>query len=396
MSGPDASGAALIAQAAPQPAPECGSFDVGCQAGQAAESAFDQIIIDVAHSAAEVVVGAAAWWTTTDSIDPLDPAVLAAQDATRELILLILVGSVLVQSIRLILSRKGEPLIMVVTGLLRYAAVSALGLVTLQLALRAADALARQLLDDAATNFALLMQEILTDGDATFLTLLVSLVALVLSLVQWVLMAMRQAGLLVLAAMLSLAAAGSLTRSTRGWLDKVIVWSLAMVAYKPAAAFIYYLGFTYLSSPSAVDAGSVATMATGIMVLLLAVVALPVLLKFFAWSGTQIGGGGGGGSGFLGAAGAMAMSQGYGRGPVDRAAAMEASGPGSVTTSGGYPPPAGAAAGTAGAAGRDGLSAVNPAIGMAAAIGTAAAAGTTAAGAVARGMTGTPESGEGP
>ena len=124
-----------------------------------------------------------------------------------------------------------------------------------------------------------------------------------LSLVQWVLMAMRQAGLLVLAAMLPLAAAGSLTRSTRGWLDKVIVWSLAMVAYKPAAAFIYYLGFTYMSSPSAVDAGSVATMATGIMVLLLAVVALPVLLKFFAWSGTQIGGGGGGGSGFLGAAG---------------------------------------------------------------------------------------------
>ena len=65
----------------------------------------------------------------------------------------------LVQSIRLILSRKGEPLIMVVTGLLRYAAVSALGLVTLQLALRAADALATQLLDDAATNFALLMQD---------------------------------------------------------------------------------------------------------------------------------------------------------------------------------------------------------------------------------------------
>ena len=86
------------------------------------------------------MVASAAWWTTTDSIDPLDPAVVAAQGATRELIGLILVGSVLVQSIRLILSRKGEPLIMVVTGLLRYAVVSALGLVTLRLALRAADA----------------------------------------------------------------------------------------------------------------------------------------------------------------------------------------------------------------------------------------------------------------
>jgi type IV secretion system protein TrbL len=389
VSGPEMIGTVPVAQAVLPPATECGSFDVGCQAGQAAESAFEQIITNVAQSAAEVVVASAAWWTRTDSINPLDPAVLTAQDATRELIGLILVGSVLVQSMRIIVSRKGEPLIMVVTGLLRYAAVSALGLTTLQLALRAADALATQLLDDAATNFALLMQGVLTDGDASFLMLLVSLVAVVLSLVQWVLMAMRQAGLLVLAAMLLLAAAGSLTRSTRGWLDKLIVWMLAMVAYKPGAAFVYYVGFTYMSSPSAVDAGSVATMATGIMVLLLAVVALPVLLKFFAWSGTQIGGGGGGGSGFLGAAGAMAMSQGYGRGPVDRAATMQASGPGSVTTAGGY---AAGAASAPGAAGRAGLSAVNPAVGVAAAAG---AAGAAAARGAARGMTGTSGSGEG-
>jgi type IV secretion system protein TrbL len=387
VSGPEMIGTVPVAQAVLPPATECGSFDVGCQAGQAAESAFEQIITNVAQSAAEVVVASAAWWTRTDSINPLDPAVLTAQDATRELIGLILVGSVLVQSMRIIVSRKGEPLIMVVIGLLRYAAVSALGLTTLQLALRAADALATQLLDDAATNFALLMQGVLTDGDASFLMLLVSLVAVVLSLVQWVLMAMRQAGLLVLAAMLLLAAAGSLTRSTRGWLDKLIVWMLAMVAYKPGAAFVYYVGFTYMSSPSAVDAGSVATMATGIMVLLLAVVALPVLLKFFAWSGTQIGGGGGGGSGFLGAAGAIAMSQGYGRGPVERAAAMQASGPGSVTTAGGYPPPAGAGATGAGAAGT---------AASAAAAGAAATAGATAARAVTRRMTGTPEPGDQP
>ena len=57
---------------------------------------------------------------------------------------------------------------------------------------------------------------------------------------------------------------------------------------------------------------------------------MPVLLKFFAWSGTQIGGGGGGGSGFLGAAGAVAMAQDQRRrGAVDRAADIDATGPGS-------------------------------------------------------------------
>jgi type IV secretion system protein TrbL len=46
---------------------------------------------------------------------------------------------------------------MVATGLVRFAAVSASGLTELQLALRAGDGLATQLLDDAANNFALFM-----------------------------------------------------------------------------------------------------------------------------------------------------------------------------------------------------------------------------------------------
>ena len=72
-----------------------------------------------------------------------------------------------------------------------------------------------------------------------------------LSLVQWLLMALRQAGLLVLAAMLPLAASGP-----RAWLYRLLSWLGAMVAYKPAAAFIYYLGFTYLSSTSGTQAGA--------------------------------------------------------------------------------------------------------------------------------------------
>lgn len=380
-----------------QQAQDCG-IDLGCRA---ATSAFESIITDVAQGAAELVVSSAAWWVETDSIDPTDPAVAAAQGATRELILLILVGSVLVQSIRLILSRKGEPLIMVATGLVRYAAVSALGLVVLQGALRAGDAISGQLLDGAANDFALLMRDILTDGDATFPVLLMSLVAAVLSLVQWVLMAMRQAGLLVLAAMLPLAASGSLTRSTQGWLDKLAVWLIAMVAYKPAAAFIYYIGFSYLSSPSAADAGGLATMITGLMVLLLAVIAMPALLKFFAWSGTQVGGGGSG-SGFLGAAGAIGMSQGGGRGAVDRAAAMDAGGPGSQATSGGYAPPTGAApSATAGGAGATGAaggvtagSAAAATGGVTAGVVALGAAASSAGRAAAHGMTGGDDTGD--
>ena len=326
------------------PIQDCSIVDVGCAAGQAVQSAWETMIADFAETAATLVVEASGWWTTTESVNPLDPAVLGAQNQTRDLILIILVGSVLVQAIRMIISRKAEPLMAIATGLLRYAVVTGLALGLLDTALKAGDALSQQLLDNAAMNFAGAMRTILTDADATLLVLIVSVIAALMSLVQWVLMALRQAGLLVLAAMLPLAASGSINRSTRSWLDRMLGWLIALVAYKPAAAFIYYIGFSYLSSPEVAAGGQVATMITGIMVLLLAVVAMPVMLKFFSWSGISLSGASGGGSGFLGATGAVAMSKNQGHASVDRAAALDAQGPGSQAAKGSYSAaPAGAA-----------------------------------------------------
>ena len=368
-------------------AQDCG-LDLGCQA---ASSALDGITGQVAQSAADLLVTATTWWVRTDSVNPLDPAVTSAQGSVRGLVVLVLVASVLVQAIRLMLSRKGEPLVLVATGLVRYAIVSALGLVLLQGALQAGDAIAIDLLDNAAHDFAQLMREVLLRPQGGISVLLLSLVTAVFALIQWVLMALRQAGLLVLAAMLPLAASGSLNRSTRGWLDKLLVWLIAMVVYKPAAAFIYSIGFTYVSSLPTAESSRLSTMITGLIVLMLAVIALPVLLKFFSWSGTQVGGGGSGGSGFLGAAGAIALSQGGGRAAVDRAAAMDTGGPGSLHAAAGSAPvgaasaPAGGtAAGTAGSAGATGAAAAGESAGAAAAGGPIVAAGAAAAGAAAR------------
>jgi hypothetical protein len=378
----------VLVQAPVPPAEECGAFDLECKAQRAVGSVLNDMVAQVARGAADLVVEASTWWATTDSVDPRDSAVIAAQDATRWIAGVVLVGAVLVQAIRLIVSRKGEPLVMVVTGLLRFAVVSALGLTTLQLALQASDALAAQLLSDAANNFALFMVDALTaPGDNLFITLILAVVAAILSLVQWVLMALRQAGLLVLAAMLPLAASGSLTRSTRGWLDRLLVWLLAIVVYKPAAAFIYFIGFSYLSSPSSNAPGSISTQIAGIMVLLLAVVAMPVLLKFFAWSSVQVGGAGSGGSAFIGAAGAIARAQSTGRAPaVQRAAKIEANGPGSrMPAAVGPPPPSGAA--PSGVKGAGGAATAARGAGAAGAAGAVIAAGAAATESAAKHLT---------
>jgi hypothetical protein len=131
-------------------------------------------------------------------------------------------------------------------------------------------------------------------------------------------------------------------------LDRLIGWLLAIVAYKPAAALIYYLGFSYLS-PRAGAPGNLGTILIGVLVLGLAVVAMPVLLKFFSWSGTALGGSGGSGSGTLAAAGAVALAR-AGRGPgIDRGAALTAAATG----------PAGAPVAAAGAVAAAGRGAVN-------------------------------------
>lgn len=383
----------MIVTQAPEPLPpsaqDCGTFDLSCYVGEAASSAFSSFVDEIARGAADLVVSTSTWWAETDSVNPQDSAVLAAQGATRYLVWAILVGSVLVQAIRLILSRKAEPLITVATGLLRFAIVSGLGLVVLQSALRAGDLFAGYLLNGAANNFALFMRDLLTvdhTGVSSFVIFLVALLAAVASLVQWLLMAIRQAGLLVLAAMLPLAASGSLMRSTRGWLNRLLSWLLAIVVYKPAAALIYYIGFSYVSSPSSNAPGGIATMLTGCVVLLLAVIAMPILLKFFSWTGAQIGGSGGGGSGFLGAAGAVAMSRSYrGSQAVDRAAATESSGPGTAArhAPSGAAPVAGGSAATGSAGGAAGAAAGGAAggaaAGGAAAVAVAAAAAAKAA-----------------
>jgi type IV secretion system protein TrbL len=333
-------------------------FDLGCQA----ETWFESLVDQVAAGAGELVVTMSSWWVETDSVNVFDPAVTAAQDAAAPVIAVILIGSVLVQAIRMIISRRGEPLVLVLTGLIRYAATSAMGLVLLQTALAAGDELSTVLLDNAAERFAFFMRDALIagGGGGPFVVLLVSVIAAVLAIVQFVLMAIRQAGLLVLAAMLPLAASGSLTKSTRGWLDRLIPWLIALVCYKPAAALIYFIGFSYVSTENAETPGTVGTALTGLMVLTLAVVAMPVMLKFFAWSGIQVGGASNG-SGVLGAAGAAAMARSYqGSLAVQRAQAIDTAGPGSRAAPPGAAPvsgsrtgvPAGGGARLAGVAGQ--------------------------------------------
>ena len=333
-----------------------------CIAGAVASSGLDYVAQQTCEAAGRMVVWAVGWWTLLPSVDPTsavpdidnttDP-IHTLQGYTMPVVGFVLVLSILVQAARMIISRRRDPAVNVAVGLLRYATVCALGLPTVALALKAGDALSRWVIGQAADQFGARMAGLAPQLFQlhAMLALLLGAVLALLALIQWLLVFVRQAGILVLAVMLPLAASGSISDYSKPWLRKLAAWLLALVTYKPMAALIYTIGFTLMGTGQ-----TLSTTMTGLIVIVLAVVALPTMMAFFSFAGADTSGGGVGGVvavGAVGALGATKLINGLGSGgAVDSAARMDRSGPGSN-----HPPalPAGSSGGGSGGGGGGGL-----------------------------------------
>jgi type IV secretion system protein TrbL len=305
----------------------CDSWLPHCVVENAVKGAFEQIADSAASAAGQIIVESFTWWLHTSSVDPQTPAVVTAQAYTVPLIALVLMGSVLVQAMRMTLSRKRDPALNVAVGLVRYFVVATLGLVVLSGALKAADDFSVWVVDQGMADFAVQIRRSLTADVVTnpFLLLVLGGLGVVLGVLQWVLGFVRQAGVLVLAALLPLAAAGSINESTKPWLNRMLPWLLTLVCYRPMAALIYSIGFTFLGR-----ANDVTTAMTGLMVLVLAVIAMPAMMRFFSWAGVSMTGGGG--AVMAGAIGAASLLGASSRAPATQHANdLAARGPGSNT-----------------------------------------------------------------
>src|SRR5690606_5039237 len=124
----------------------------------------------------------------------------------------------------------------------------------------------------------------------------------ILLVIHIALLVFRTGALAVLVGVSQIAAAGAATRGTSLWIRRVLSWMLALVFYKPVAATVYAVGFMFLGTARTVGEHAVAA-----GMLLLALVALPALMKFFNWSVGALESGAG--SGLLGLAGTVAVAE---------------------------------------------------------------------------------------
>ncbi|WP_194905732.1 hypothetical protein [Quadrisphaera sp. INWT6] len=376
-------------------------------AGSAVGSLVTDPFADAMREGAGWVMGATlSWWVNVPSIDLETSPAFAIRGYVLWLAGAVATAGLMWQAIQMVLSRRADPLLTAGRGLFALVLWAGIGIAAPAAALRAGDAFSVWVLGQASGGRAaerLLAIASLQGVDSSGAVIVLGLLLMLAGLVQAVVMIFREGAVVVLAGVVVLAASGSMTGATKGWLPKVLGWMTALVAYKPIAALVYATAVVLIG-----DGQDPRTVLVGFTMMLLAIVALPALMRFFSWTTTGITAGGGG-TAMLGASVSAASTAAalYGMrsgatGQADRLSRDlgSASPPGPLPspTAGprpGGPAPAGAAAtspqaSSAAAAGAaPGASSASAAAGApaAAAAGTTsatttAAAGTAAAGAV--------------
>lgn len=200
-------------------------------------------------------------------------------------------------------------------------------------------------------------------------------------IIQAVLMFLREGAVVVLVGVVILAAAGGFNPATKSWFPKVVGWMMGLIFYKAFAALTYAAAFHFIGS----DDGDPRTVFVGITMIVLSIVALPVMVKFFSWAApAAVNGSGAGGAlaGLAGAGAAVVAMRGIGGGSAsDQASRIRNDlGPAVGPSPGGAPSGASATAGGVGAAMPSGAGVASPSAGAASSVGAAGGGAAAAAG----------------
>ena len=311
--------------------------------------------------------------------------------------------SVVIGAVRMAWEQRAEPGRDVLRSLMTLIVVSGAGVTVVALLVSASDGFSVWVLSNSlgcdvtsggacfGTNITLLLAlstNPAAPGLGPLLIIILGLIAILASVVQIVLMVARAGMLVILTGILPLSASATNTEMGRQWFKKCVAWLVAFILYKPAAAIVYAAAFQLTGTDVFTDDGSgLLAVLTGLMLMVIALFAMPALMRFVTPMVGAMTAGGAGGAVAMGAmaalpTGAIAAGRFAGGGQESRSAPM--AGPSGASGSGGGSGPSGT--GQQGASGTAGATA--PAAGAAASSGAAAGAGAGAgAGAAAGGGT---------
>lgn len=188
-------------------------------------------------------------------------------------------------------TQQGAPLANAAIGLFKAALASLATLMVANEALKASDEITTWIITanrQSVASFSGRLTTLLAWNplDAPVVLLLCGLVGLLLTLVLWAELLLRNTALAVLVATAPIAAAGQVGVSTQDWWKRLVRSALQLVILKPVVALVFAVGF-----PMAGHASGITGLMSGLLVLVLAVFAWPAIARFFTFTTVAMGGG---------------------------------------------------------------------------------------------------------
>ena len=233
-----------------------------------------------------------AWWLIIPSPALQDASGLYEKVSgyTRDLQLVLLTASLMVVALRIAMARRGmiEGTLYETTGsFIKIIISSAVWVPLIMMLMHAGDVFSNYIIGEGAQAA---IEEFIVAGITAnaatggFLPLIVAIFSIVTGLIQMVLLFVRSALLILVAAVIPLAAAAGGTAMGRETYQRLQSWTIALLLFKPVGSLIYFIAFQALDNVSTIS-GLVA----GLLLFGMSVLTLPTLLKLLAPATDSIG-----------------------------------------------------------------------------------------------------------
>lgn len=265
-------------------------------ASSVASSAWDMVCKSFADAADQLLKAFAQAFAAMPNIDVTSPGVRNVYAISMGIAGFVAVLILLGQVVRTAMTHDGTPVATALVGVGKTALSFMLILVFTNAALLASDNITQSIIKQSFGSIDAMSAKLGSlaafgsagGGVSMTLLLFVSVLALLATVVLWLELLIRNAALAVLVATSPISAVGQMSQATKEWWTKLCTACIQLIILKPVIALVFALGFN-------LSAGSkdIQGLLIGILVLLLAVFAWPVIGRLFTFASVQVGAAGG-------------------------------------------------------------------------------------------------------
>lgn len=286
--------------------------------GDVLSSAVDDFARKVQEGELAMIKFVTSWWTTvrtgipgvqdSGGIDP-NSAIGFVSTHTAWIASAAAVFGLLVAAGRTAWERRGEPARQAFSGLLTLIVVTGVGALTVRYLVDAGDIYSNWIIGESLHSHSFndqlsALSSLEKSGLNSALIIIIGIFAIISMLIQIVMLIGRLAMITLLTGLLPVAAAVSGMPDGKMWWRKTLAWLIAFVLYKPVAATIYAFAFFNMKKFYDPSGATGTDELIGIVTIVIAVLALPALMRFVTpmVAPTTSGSGGAAGMALVGAA----------------------------------------------------------------------------------------------